>query len=189
MKKITWNSPVILWFALISLVVLFLDSITQGAFSIKYCCIYRTSLADPFFYLRLFTHVLGHANLNHYMGNMTIFLLVGPLLEEKYGSKKLLSIMVTVAFVTGLIHVCFFKNTALLGASGICFAFILLASITGTKHNNEIPLTFIIVGLLYAGQQIYDAIAVTNNVSHLTHLIGGCIGAVYGLNIKPLRRN
>lgn len=90
MKRITWNSPVVLTFALVSGIVLILGMITGSSFTSRYFMIYFTSWKDPLFYLRLFTHVLGHASLEHYANNMMIFLLVGPLLEEKYGSKRLI---------------------------------------------------------------------------------------------------
>ena len=122
MKKITWNSPVILSFALISLIALGLNTITNGTTNYLIFSVYGGSLLNPLFYLRLFTHVLGHADLSHYMNNMLLFLLVGPMLEEKYGSNRLLVIIFVVALVTGIAHIIIAPNTMLLGASGVVFA-------------------------------------------------------------------
>ena len=133
MKKITWNSPVILSFALISLIALGLNTITNGTTNYLIFSVYGGSLLNPLFYLRLFTHVLGHADLSHYMNNMLLFLLVGPMLEEKYGSNRLLVIILVVALVTGIAHIIIAPNTMLLGASGVVFAFILLSAVTGSK--------------------------------------------------------
>ncbi len=187
MKRIRFNSPVVLWFAIISSAVLAISMLTGGWFRDMFFVCYRTSLSDPLFYLRLFTHVLGHQNLSHYTGNMMMFLLLGPILEEKYGSKRLLEIIVLTAAATGIIHVLLFPNTGLLGASGIVFAFIVLASITGTKQN-EIPLTMIIVAVIYIGQEIYSGLIASDNISQLTHIIGGAIGALYGMTMRPDRR-
>ncbi len=148
-KKITWNAPVILGFALAGAAVLILNYLTGGFLIRKYFCIYRTSLKDPLFYLRLFTHVLGHADFSHYAGNMTLFLVIGPLLEEKYGSRMIIEIIAVTAVITGIINVIFQPSTALLGASGIVFAFILLSSVTGRGKAGEIPATLIIVALIY----------------------------------------
>ncbi len=125
MKKITWNSPVILSFALISLIALGLNTITNGTTNYLIFSVYGGSLLNPLFYLRLFTHVLGHADLSHYMNNMLLFLLVGPMLEEKYGSNRLLIVILVVALVTGIAHIIIAPNTMLLGASGVVFAFYL----------------------------------------------------------------
>lgn len=185
MKKITFNSPVVLWFAILSFGALLLNSFTSGWANSFIFSIYRTSMKDPMQYVRLFTHVLGHASLAHYSNNMVMLLLVGPLLEEKYGSKSVLSVILVVALATGLVHILLPGNAALLGASGVVFAFILMASVTGTKSKG-VPLTMIIVAVIYIGDAIYSGITSTDNISQLTHIIGGCLGAVYAM---ALRRN
>ena len=117
------------------------------------------SWADPLMYLRLFTHVLGHADWGHLLANMSYILLLGPIHEEKYGWKDLLLVIAVTAFVTGVIHNVLFPGTILLGASGVVFAFILLTSFTEFREG-EIPLTFILVAVLYLGQQIWDGLTV-----------------------------
>ena len=180
MKRISFNSPVVLTFTIVSALVLLLNYLTGGISNALLFSVYKGSLLDPLFYVRLFGHVLGHANLEHYASNMILFLLVGPLLEEKYGSKKLVFIIMLVALVTGIIHILLPGNSMLLGASGVDFALIILASITGAK-DNKIPLTLIIVAFIYISQQIYQGIFLNDQVSQLTHIVGGCVGGIYGL--------
>lgn len=187
MKRISYNSFIILTFVIISAIALLLNYLTKGYTNLMFFSIYKTSWTDPLFYLRLFTHVLGHANLDHYAGNMLLFLLVGPLLEEKYGSSRILGIILMVALVTGLIHIILPGNSALLGASGVVFAFILLASVTGERRANVIPLTLLIVAFIYISQQVYQGFVYKDNISQLTHVVGGAIGAVYGLATNPRR--
>lgn len=188
MRKIRFNSPVILSFAIISAIVLALSYLTGGIIRDQFFVCYHTSWRDPLQYLRLFTHVLGHQSIEHYTGNMMMFLLIGPILEEKYGSKRIIEIILLVAVITGLINVLLFPRTGLLGASGIVFAFILLVSVTGDRNSNEIPLTMLIVAVIYIGQELYNGLVVSDNVSQLTHIIGGALGAVYGMSVKPSRR-
>ena len=85
-----------------------------------------------------------------------IILLIGPMLEEKYGSRCLLSMILLTAFVTGVVNVIFF-NTALLGASGIVFMMILLSSFASHKEGG-IPLTLILVTVLYIGQEVVQGL-------------------------------
>ena len=89
MKKlvIRFNAAVVLLFALLSLLVLLLDGWTGGVSTTRFFCVYRSSLADPLTYVRFFGHVLGHSGYSHYMNNMLLLLLVGPGLEETYGSR------------------------------------------------------------------------------------------------------
>ena len=139
-------------------------------------------------YLRLFTHVLGHSGLAHLIGNMTLILLLGPALEEKYGAARMLIVVLATALITGIIHNLFFPSTALLGASGVVFAMILLTSFTGFKEG-EIPLTFILVALLYLGQQVWDGITVRDTISNLSHIIGGLVGSGAGWLLNRKQQN
>ena len=179
MKKIRFNAPVVLSFAMISGIALIADYMTGGWSNTQFFMCYKGSWSDPLTYLRLFTHVLGHADWNHYSNNMILILLVGPLLEDKYGSLNLFELIIAVALVTGLVHIFISPASGLLGASGIVFAFILLASITG--EGKGIPLTLLIAAAFYISRQIYEGIVIRDNISQLTHIIGGSAGAFFGL--------
>lgn len=186
---ISFNSPVVLGFTFACLVVLVLDKFTLGMSTNMLFSVYRSSMLDSLTYVRFFGHVLGHADWGHFFGNMMLFLVIGPLLEEKYGSKKLLFVILVTAFVTGVINFIFFPRTQLLGASGVVFAFILLASMTSIK-GGEIPVTFILVAVIYIGQQVYEGTFIQDNVSNLTHIIGGLVGSTLGfmLNTKKFKK-
>ncbi|MGN0483278.1 MAG: rhomboid family intramembrane serine protease [Lachnospiraceae bacterium] len=186
-KKISINSPVILGFTALCFAALFLNWITRGFVNQKLCSVYRSPLTDPFTYIRFFGHVIGHANLEHLIGNMMLLLVVGPLLEEKYGSKNILLVILSTALVTGLVNYIFFPHTALLGASGVVFALILLSPFTG-RNDGTIPLTLILVAILYIGEQIYQGIFVQDNVANLTHIIGGFVGASLGFVLRKEKK-
>jgi GlpG protein len=177
--KISYNAPVVLTFVLICLVVLVIDGLTMGKSTNLLFMTYHSSLANPLTYIRFFTHVLGHSGWSHFINNAAYLLLLGPMLEEKHGSQTLLEIIAITALVTGLVNYIFFPSVGLCGASGVVFAFIILASFTGFK-DGEIPLTFILVAIIYIGQQVFEGITVTDNISNMAHIVGGAVGAVLG---------
>lgn len=179
--RIYMNAPITLSFVGICLVVLLLDLLSGGESTYTFFCTYGSSFLNPMTYIRLIGHVFGHANLSHLISNALYILLLGPILEEKYHDKLIIVILVT-ALVTGLIHNLLEPYTILLGASGICFAFILLASITGKSEG--IPITLILVALLYLGEEIYTGIVNADSISQLTHILGGLSGALLGLMFK-----
>ncbi|SDB51911.1 rhomboid family intramembrane serine protease [Butyrivibrio sp. INlla16] len=181
--KITFNSPVVLGFIFLSLAVLILGFATLGKSNELLFMTYHSSLANPLTYVRFFTHVLGHSGWEHYIGNASYILLLGPMLEEKYGSKRIVEVILITALVTGLVNYFLFWNVALCGASGVVFAFILLTSFTSFK-NGEIPLTFILVTIVFIGQQVYEGLFLQDNISNLSHIIGGVIGAVVGYRLN-----
>ena len=180
-KKLTisFNSPVILGFFAACLGAYILNMITAGWANHIFFSVYRAPLFDPLTYLRFFTHTIGHANWDHFCGNIMMILVVGPLLEEKYGSLNMLFVILVTAFITGLVQFLLFPGTGLLGASGVVFALILMSAFVNFK-NGEIPVTLILVTLFYIGGQIYDGIFLQDNVSQLTHILGGIIGGVFG---------
>jgi membrane associated rhomboid family serine protease len=182
--KLKYNSPVVLTFSLLSLAALILGYLTGGASTVKYFAVYRAPLTDPLTYLRVFTHVLGHSGYTHYMSNMLILLLVGPSLEEKYGSRQLLIGIAATALITGVFHMIFFR-TALMGASGVVFMMIVMASFSGFKQGT-IPVTLVLILVLYVGSEIVDMFTHADNVSQSAHIVGGLWGLVWGWNLNQL---
>ena len=178
-KKITFNSPVILSFVFLSLCVMIANYLTLGASNQLLFMTYHSSLVKPMTYVRFFTHVLGHAGWSHYISNMMYMLLLGPMLEEKYGSRTILEVILITGLVTGLVNWVLFPSAALCGASAVVFAFILMTSFTSFKEG-EIPLTVILVAVIFIGQQVYEGIFVQDNVSNLSHILGGLVGAFIG---------
>ena len=188
--RISFNSPVILSFTGICLIAVLLDMMTNGRSTDLVFSTYRSSLASPLTYIRFVGHVFGHAGWEHLVNNMMYILILGPMLEEKYGAENIILLIVATALVTGIINFIFFPRIALYGASGVVFAMILLSSITGLEEHS-IPLTFILVAALYTGQQVYEAFAVGGDISYLSHILGGATGAVIGfaLNRHKLKRH
>lgn len=181
--KITFNAPVVLTFVMICFIATLLGVLTGGRITQSFFMTYHSSLKNPMTYLRFFTQVFGHDGWSHFIGNASYLLLLGPMLEEKHGSRELVEIIGVTALITGVVNYIFFWNVGLCGASGVVFAFIILASFTSFKEV-EIPLTFILVTVVFIGQQIYEAVAVANNVSNISHIIGGMIGALLGYNLN-----
>lgn len=177
------NSPIILAFVGLCCLA-YIINIISGKKANQVCfSVYRAPLMLPMTWVRMFTHVIGHLDVNHLIGNITLILLIGPLLEEKYGS-SIIVIMVLTALTTGVLHFLLFPKKALLGASGIVFAFIMISSITGVESSSSeittIPLTFIMIAILYLGKEIYSIFFIKNDISNFTHIIGGIVGAGCG---------
>lgn len=183
--KITFNAPVVLSLAAISFVATLLNYVTGGASGRVLFMTYHSPLSSPMTWIRAFTHIFGHADWTHLIGNMSYLLLLGPMLEEKYSSQTLAGVIAVTAVVTSVVNYIFFPGIALCGASGVVFAFILLSSFTEFREG-EIPVTFILVAVFFLGQQIYDGITVRDNISNMAHIVGGIMGGLlgYGLNKK-----
>ena len=179
LAKFQYNSPVILTMTLLSALALVLNFITRGWTNLHIFSVGGTAWTNPMTFVRLFTHVIGHADYSHFLNNYMYILLLGPIMEEKYGSKAMLEMIAVTAFITGLLQMLIFKGI-LLGASGIVFMLILLCSFANYKKGS-IPITLILVAILYLSGQIINAVIHPNDgISQMAHIVGGICGTVFG---------
>lgn len=185
--RIKYNAPTTLTFTFICAIVLLLNQFLFRSLETSFFMVpgrggFNTKA--PLDYLRLFTHVIGHANWNHLISNFAFILLIGPILETNYGSLTLLGMILITALVTGIMNVLLF-STALMGASGVVFMMILLASFTNFERG-EIPLTFLLILALYLGREILNSFK-SNDISEFAHIVGGFCGSLFGF-FRPVRR-
>ena len=185
--RLSFNAPATLSFVALCAAAFLIDLLTGGAANRAVFSVYRPPLSDPLTYVRCVTHVLGHASWDHLLGNMMYILILGPMIEEKYGTANTVIIIAVTAAVTGIINMVFFPNVGLLGASGVVFAFILISSIT-VREDRTIPVTFILVAVVYLGQQVYQGIFVNDDVSQITHIAGGAVGSVLGFLLSKAKK-
>jgi membrane associated rhomboid family serine protease len=180
MLRLKYNAPVILTFVLLCTAILALSAtLFPGLIPAWFAAGPKGSFRfdSPHSYITLFSHVLGHSSWDHLAGNMLLILVIGPLLEEIYGASEMIFMIAVTAFVTGLANILFF-STGLLGASGVVFMLVLLASFTNFRKG-EIPLTFILVLILYVGREILASFN-RDSISHFAHIAGGLCGSLFG---------
>jgi membrane associated rhomboid family serine protease len=172
--RISYNAPVVLTFALLAVAVYCLGYAVPET---KLWFAAWPKMHDARSYIGLVSHILGHGSWEHLLGNFMLILLLGPLLEERFGSFQLFVMILITALVTGVVNLAL-GGTFLVGASGIVFMMILLAS-TANIRQGEIPLTFIAVAVIYLGGEVVRAFN-NDNISQMAHLVGGVVGGAFG---------
>jgi rhomboid protease GluP len=139
----------------------------------------RNHWVYPSFWFRMFSHILGHSSMDHLVHNGVALLIVGPACEAAYGSDAMFKFVLIEAVCSTLVTMVSAPRRGVLGASGIVFMTILLASLT-KKRPNTVPLTMIIVAPLKLWGELSNTGA-NDGVSHLGHLSGGLLGIMFGL--------
>lgn len=180
--RIDYNAPYCLTFALIAMAV-YVSGIFTGGWTLHHVFSIPGGAAftDWTTYPRLLLHVLGHESPHHLFGNIIVFLLVGPMLEEMYGPTLLFLLSVVTAMLTGLIMIFFFSGL-LAGASGVVFALIILSSFANAK-SGTIPLTFILISLIFLGGEVIRALGGEDQVAQFAHIAGGILGGFAGFGM------
>lgn len=175
-----YNSVVVITYLLISFGALLLNKLTVGKSNKLLFECYRDSPLNILTYIRLFTHSIGHTNWDHFLHNFLIILLVGPMIEEKYGSMNLLIMLLITSFVIGVFNV-LFDNYNLKGASGNVYMLIVLSSFANINNNN-IPITVILICIFYIAGELKDSlIDKKSSTYHDGHLLGAVCGLIFGV--------
>lgn len=187
LKYFQYNSFVILTFFFISLLVLFINHISKGKSNKLLFSCYQSSMFNPLTYLRFFTHILGHKDWNHFISNFLYILLIGPMIEEKYGSLNLLYMILITALVTGIVHFLFSKKR-ILGASGIVYMLIVLSSFVNFEAG-KIPITLILICMFYVIGEIRDGIfKKKDGIGHFAHFLGAVCGCAFGFYFMKYKK-
>lgn len=186
LKIIHYNSPVVLTFALLAFGALLLG-LENTQLNTLLFSVYQAPLTNTLTWVRLFFHVLGSTSPEQYVEDMMLVLLIGPMIEEKYGSQQLLVMIVITTVLTGAASMFFFPQSALTGCGELIFMLVVLASMA-RMENGRIPLTTVLVIFLYLGQAIYAAVSVQSNLYQMTQLLGGLCGCVFGLTLNRKKK-
>ena len=154
LNNLSYNSKVIISFFIISFIAFIFKVLTKNKTNDLLFSSYKSSMLNPLTYVRLVTHIFGHANWQHFMNNFLYILLIGPMIEEKYGSYKLMIMILVTAIITGILN-SIFSNKRILGASGIVFMLITLSSFVNIE-SGKIPVTLILICILYLRSVSYE---------------------------------
>lgn len=174
-----YNSPVIISYLLLSIIAWLLNTITKGSTNKLLFSSYRSSPLNPFTYIRLFTHSIGHQDFDHLISNFLYILLVGPMIEEKYGSINLLIMLLITSLVIALFNI-IFNDYCILGASGNVYMLIVLSSFSNITEG-RIPITVLLILVFYVVSEVKKSMVEGNKkVYHDGHLLGALCGLVFG---------
>lgn len=179
-SHIQYNSFLILSYFFISFIVLILSYITKKKSNVLLFSTYRSSILNPLTYIRLVTHIFGHDSWSHFSNNFLYILLIGPMIEEKYGSINLLLMFMITSLVIALFNI-IFNNYSIKGASGNVYMLIVLSSFSNITEG-KIPITLILIFLFFITSEIRKSITDKNkSIYHDGHLIGALCGVIFGL--------
>ena len=148
-------------------------------------------ISQPLSYLRLFLYVFGFSSPQMLVTDLIFIMLLGPAIEERYGSIVIAIMMAVSALFSGVLNACFCK-TSLRGASCIIFMLIFLNSFMSLSKK-KIPLSFIFVVVLYVIREVFEKTAggvggAGGAVAILICIAGGLCGSLFAFLTSPKAR-
>ena len=178
--RLRFNAPVTFSLALMAAAVMLVDRyLAAGLISSIFTAPGSNfDSTNPTHYIGLLTYVFGHESWTHLWNNFLIIILLGPILEEKHDPKAFGIMILVATLITGIFNI-LLKQPPLVGSSAIAFMMIMLVSFARSKPG-DIPVSFILVFILYLLSELTKATAGTGSSSSIAHIVGGVCGVIFG---------
>lgn len=189
---VVMDAPLVLGFCGVCFVIQWISTNIYPGLNSKYFSMLplaSSSMLSPLFYLRLFSHCLGHASWTHLSGNLSIITIVGPTCEMAFGTWPLMVFMLLTAFSTGFVHYATILaglqiDRAVMGASGLLFMLLVLAP-SRDHPEGKIRASFIFLMFFWVWKEFVGIVGAANDgISHEAHAVGAVVGGLVGLLAK-----
>lgn len=191
--KVVLDAPVTVGFVLVSLILCLLDfqflkgklsqSILRSPTSVKGDLAFIISM--PVSYFRLVLYAFGAANWTALLANLLFLLLLGPAMEERYGS-IVIGIMIFVASLFSGVLNAAFCTVSLRGCAPVVFMMIFLNAFMSFSKK-KIPLSFLLIFALLISYEIIDK-TTGSAVGIIICIAGGLCGSLFAFLTSPKAR-
>lgn len=158
--KFIFDSPVVLVFSVVSAVIFISDLILKLNLSEKiFECPGAKSVPAFDFksalsYVKLVIYPFGGENSTSFFLNIGFILLLGPVLEERYGSIMLALMIFITSLVGGVLTACA-STFGISGCGGIVFMMIIL-SVLSVFIKKQLPVSWIFIFALYLAFSLFS---------------------------------
>lgn len=196
-KKFKFNfvfdSPVTISFSLLSVLLFVLNCLAfKGTLDVKILSSPTTSAGPiPFMatqissYLRLFLYAFGSQNFVGLLSNLLFLLMLGPVMEERYGSLVIGIMMAVSVLFSGVLNTCFCE-TSLQGCMPIIFMMIFLNSFMSFSKK-KIPVSFLVIFVFYIAREVSGK-TFSEIVGLIICITGGLCGSLFAFLTSPKAR-
>lgn len=198
--KFIFDSPVVLVFSVVSAVIFISDLILKLNLSEKiFECPGAKSVPAFDFksalsYVNLVIYPFGGENSTSFFLNIGFILLLGPVLEERYGSIMLALMIFITSLVGGVLTACV-STFGISGCGGIVFMMIIL-SVLSVFIKKQLPVSWIFIFALYLAFSLFSGKKISgfmpfmqNNVPVFIQLASGICGSLFGFFVCPKKRS
>lgn len=188
--KVAYDAPVTLTFAIVSILLFVLNTyVLKGKLTGLFLAAPTMQggelpfvVSNPLSYVRMLFYIFGASNSGMLITNLIFILLLGPAMEERYGSIVIGIMMAVSAVFAGVLNACFCQKM-LQGAISVVFMIIFLnAFISFSKK--KLPLSFIAVFVLFILREILEQNP-NGIVGIVAGLAGGLCGSLFAFLTSP----
>ncbi len=191
--KLSYDAPVTLTFVIATLLLFVINSfLCKGKLTTLILSAPTSSVGElpfevssPLSYLRLFFYVFGASSGNMMITNLIFILLLGPAMEERYGSVVIGIMIIVSAVFAGVLNACFCQKM-LQGPISIVFMMVFLNAFMSFSKK-KVPLCFVIILILFVCREIFEQNA-NGIIGLISSLAGGLCGSLFAFLASPKAR-
>ncbi len=189
--KVSYDAPVTLTFVIISAVFFLLNTFLLKNGGLAKLLASPTSVSgtlpfivsQPLSYLRLLFYIFGSNEGSILFTNLILIMLLGPAMEERYGS-AIIGIMIFVsALFSGVLNACFCPES-LVGPLPLVSMMIFLNAFMSFSKK-KFPLSFVAVIVFFVVLQILEGLGI---LKIIICIAGGLCGSLFALLTSPKTR-
>ena len=186
--KFSYDAPVTLSFVIISALLFLLSNYIIKNGALAGILASPTSQAGslpfivkaPLSYLRLFLYVFGSDEVTNYITDILIILMLGPAMEERYGSVIIGIMLFVSALFSGVLNASFCAESLIGPVPLVCMMTFLTAFMSFS--NKTVPITFIATIIAFG------YLAINSGMGALRFIIciaGGLCGSLFAFLTSP----
>lgn len=189
--RVSYDAPVTLTFVIISTIIFLLSFFLAKAGKADGLVKIFTSptaqtgalpfiVKQPLSYLRLLVYIFGTDQANALFTNLILIMLLGPAMEERYGS-VIIGIMIFVsALFSGVLNACFCESS-LVGAVPVVSMMIFLNAFMSFSKK-KFPLSFAAVMIFFIVIQVFSG---AGAIRIIICIAGGLCGSLFAFLTSP----
>lgn len=140
---------------------------------------------NPLDYLRIFVHILGCSGFQTLAINILFLLILGPSIEDRFGSPFIAIMILICSIVTSVVNVCFF-STVTQGLGSIVWALFLLTAFPA-ENRKVLPFAALMAVIILIAKDV-SSIFVFKNYSVIPQFIGGVSGSLISFAASAPKR-
>lgn len=127
-------------------------------------------------------HVFGHSGWSHFIGNTIYIAMLGPSVEDRFGTIPLALMTLITALVIGAVSIV--TQTPCYGLSTVAYMWVILNTFYSDEQEG-IPVTSLILLLVFV---LPEAISIFtkhgDHIAHQNHVLGAACGFGFGIATK-----
>jgi membrane associated rhomboid family serine protease len=179
LKLVSFESTFTIILILVSFIGITLSTTILPGFNETFFCAHGHKID-----LGIITHIFGHSSWKHFLNNVVFIAMIGPSVEDKYGTVYLMFMTLITSLITGICTSIVGCNSY--GMSTIVYMYVILNTFQSDKGG--IPFTSIILLLAYVLPEVIKVFSANDLIGHREHVLGAICGLLFGIITKVLSK-